>query len=96
MEIKIDDEVLRSVRSMKEEKALRIIAQTTKAMINGKAANVKRKDRTITADVPTDLGDGKLAIALMNKEGKTVALLGYDQAAKKFLQQEEDEEDEED
>jgi hypothetical protein len=93
--VEINIEVLRSVRSMKEDKAQQIIDQTTKAILNWKMLiDVKHGNKKITVEVPTDLGEDPLIIVLMNKEMKTVAALAYDQKEKQFPQQEEDEEDE--
>lgn len=91
--VEINIEVLRSVRSMKEDKAQQIIDQTTKAILNWKTLiDVKRvNEKSIIVEVPTNLDEDLLIIVLMNKEVKTVAALGYDQKEKKFLQQEEDE-----
>ena len=78
---------------MSEDKARQIIDQTTKVMINWKTLiDVKPENKRITVEVPTDHGEDPLIIVLMNKEGKTVTALAYDQKAKKFPQQEEDEE----
>jgi hypothetical protein len=89
MEIKIGSDVLSSVRSMKEDQALQIIDQTAKVRIEGnKPVDVKRVEKGIVVDVPTNLDHGPLVIILMNREGKTLALLGYDQKAEEFLRQE--------
>ena len=48
-----------------------IIEQTTKVRINWrKPIDVKPKNDRITVEVPTDLGDGPLVIALMNEDGE--------------------------
>jgi hypothetical protein len=93
--VEINIEVLRSVRSMKEDKAQQIISQTTKVILNWETIiDVKPVNKKITVDVPTHLREDPLIIVLMNKEVKAMAALGYDQKEKKFPQQEEDEEDE--
>jgi hypothetical protein len=95
--VEINIEVLRSVRSMSEDKARQIIDQTTKVILNFKTLiDVKQVNKRIAVEVPTHLGEDPLIIVLMNKEMKTVAALGYDQKEKKFPQQEEDDEHEED
>jgi hypothetical protein len=92
MGIRVNGEILRSVRAMDENQAQQIIDQTTKAMINGKPTNMQRVDNdTITVDVPANVGDGPLVIVLMSNKGKAVAVLGYDQEKETFAQQEEDE-----
>jgi hypothetical protein len=98
MPIEIDTKALRSVSSMNEDKAGQIIDQTRKVVIGGKEpVDVKPVHKKITVEVPAnlDVGVGPLVIVLVNKEGKTVAVLPYDREAKEFLKQE-DEEDEED
>jgi hypothetical protein len=96
MPIEIDTKALRSVGSMNEDKAGQIIDQTRKVVIGGKEPiDVKPVHKKITVEVPAnlDVGVGPLVIVLVNKEGKTVAVLPYDREAKEFLKQE-DEEDE--
>jgi hypothetical protein len=91
--VEINIEVLRSVRSMSEDKARQMIDQTTKVILNWKTLiDVKPVNKRITVEVPTHHGEDPLIIVLMNKEMKTVTALGYDQKEKKFPQQEEDEE----
>jgi hypothetical protein len=94
--VEINIEVLRSVRSMKEDKARQIIDETTKVLLNWETLiDVKPANKRITVDVPHHLREHPLIIVLMNKEMKAVAALGYDQKEKKFPQQEADEEEDE-
>jgi len=97
MPIEIDTKFLRSVSSMKEDKAGQIIDQTRKVVIGReKPIDVEPVDKRITVEVPPNLGVGSWVIVLINKEGKTLAVLPYDQEAKKILKQEdEDKEDDE-
>jgi hypothetical protein len=93
--VEINIEVLRYVLSMKEEKARQIINQTTKVVLNwNPAIDVEPKNENITVNVPTSLGDDPLVIVLINKAGKTLAVLGYDQKAEEFAQQVQEEDEE--
>jgi hypothetical protein len=93
MQIEIDIGVLKSVSSMKEDKARQIIDQTTKVMINWRTPiDVRPVNQRITVEAPTNLGNGPLGIVLLNNDGAIVAELGYDQERKKFPPQEEEEE----
>lgn len=84
MQIPIDVEILKSVLSMKEDDARKIIDQTTKVIIM-KPIDVKREKHKITLEAPTDLSDDPWTIDLVNKDGGTVAQLDSDQA-KKIIQ----------
>jgi hypothetical protein len=91
MQIEIDIEVLKSVSSMKEDKARQIIDQTKKVMNDWRTPiDVTPVNQRITMEAPTDLGDGPLVIVLMNKDAETMAELGYDQERKKFPPREEE------
>jgi hypothetical protein len=96
-DIDINISVLTSVNSMKEDEAGKIIQQTDKAMINWKLVEVQHKNDKkhpgpyVTVTVPAGLGDGPWFIVLVNKEGETIASLGYDPIAEKFPAKEEDE-----
>jgi hypothetical protein len=72
MQIPIDIEVLKSVHAMTDDEARQIIDQTTKVTIT-KSIDVKPERHKITLEAPTDLGDGPWEIALVNKDGGTLA-----------------------
>jgi hypothetical protein len=83
--VEINIEALRSVRSMKEDKARQIINETTKVILNWETLiDVKPANERITVDVPHHLHEHPLIIVLMNKERKAMAALGYDQKEENF------------
>ncbi|WP_407158173.1 hypothetical protein [Bradyrhizobium sp. STM 3557] len=83
--VKVSTEVLKSACSMKENKARKIIEETTKVVLNWKTlVDVKPANESITVNVPHDLREDPLIIVLMNKEMKPVAALGYDQKEAHF------------
>ena len=70
MQIQIDIEVLKSVRSMTEDKARQIIDQTKKVRNDSKTPiDVTPVNQRITVEAPTDLGDGPLVIDLLTNAG---------------------------
>jgi hypothetical protein len=94
MQIPIDIDVLKSVLSIKDDKAAgKIIDETKRVRINENTLIVvEPKNQKMT--VPTDLSDGLLVIDLINEHGGTTTTLAYDLKAGKFLKQEDEDEDE--
>jgi hypothetical protein len=89
--MEIDISVLESVSSVTDDEAKKIIAQTAKAMINGKPAEVINKtDSSITVEEPPDRGQAPWFIIFTTEKGETVVSFVYDRKLKKFPPKEEE------
>jgi hypothetical protein len=89
--MEIDISILKSVSSVTDDEAQKIIAQTAKAMINGKPAKVINKtDSSITIEEPPDPGQAPWFIVFTTEKGETVVSFVYDRKLKKFPPKEEE------